>query len=204
MRSTLRSRRLLYSAFTCLFLAISYLTWLMVRPIYSYTSYPHYPSLPGQQSPVTVTAQPTGSNRATAEQPKPTTEYDLSPSFTDTPSTTVLDNSNASTAYGNYSNPTGDEEISSWSFDAKRDAQNYDLSFMQCNKAFNELFKELDRAKMFQKSIGRISPADININWVKSGAVKALIYNGHVSTLIHSDLQRNFSDPNYLAPDSRY
>ena len=189
MRSTLRSRQLLCPGFTCLFLAISYLTWLMVRPIYSRTSYPHYTSLPGQQSLVTVTAQLTSSNRVTVQQPKPTTEYDLSPSFTDTPSTTVLDNSNASTTYGNHSNPTGDEEILNWSFDAKRDAQNYGLSFIQCNKAFNELFEGLDRAKIFQKSIGRISPADININWVKSGAVKALIYNGQVSTLIHSDLQ---------------
>lgn len=188
MHSTLRARQLLCYTFTCLFLAISYLTWLMVRPIYSHTNYPHCPFLPGQQSPVTVTAQPTGINMATVEQLKPTTEYDLSPSFTNTPSTTVLDNSNAITAYGNHSNPMGDEEILSWSFDAKRDAQNYALSFMQCNKAFNKLFKELDRAKMFQKSIGRISPADININWVKSGAVKALIYNGHVSTLIHSAL----------------
>jgi len=187
MHPILTARQLLYSTFICLFLAFSYLSWLMVRSNYARISYPHCPSLSGQHSPVTVTAQPTCSSKDTVKPSEQTTEYDFSLSFTDRPSITVLDNSNASTTYGNCSNPMGDQEILSWSFDAKRDAQSYGLSFMQCNKAF----KELDRPKTYQKSIGWISPADININWVKSSAIKGryTLYTGPVYTRPNSQVQ---------------
>lgn len=183
-----RFRLLLYAAFICLILAFLYLNWLTFRPSYSRSNYPHCSTFPKQQSLVAVTAQPTCGARDTMEPSPQTTGYNFLPSSSGRLSITISGNGSASTVYSNCSNPTGDQEILNWSFNAQRDAQSYGLSSMQCSKAFRELFKELDRAITHQKSIGRISPADIDINWVKRGAVKALIYNGQVSTLIHSTI----------------
>ncbi|KAF2433760.1 hypothetical protein EJ08DRAFT_583334 [Tothia fuscella] len=70
-----------------------------------------------------------------------------------------------------------------WSFDPSRDARNYGLGEEQCHIAFEPLFAELDRAKQHRKSLGNITQDDIDMSWVKEGAIRAMIYDRQIHIL---------------------
>ncbi|KAI9652928.1 MAG: hypothetical protein M1821_007775 [Bathelium mastoideum] len=62
-----------------------------------------------------------------------------------------------------------------WNFDPARDGFNHSLSNSQCEEAFPEYYKEIDRAAAFWKD-EKISQAEMNITG-RTGVVRAMIYD---------------------------
>jgi hypothetical protein len=58
----------------------------------------------------------------------------------------------------------------------------YGLASSECDAAFPNWFKEIDRAVTLRKERANITRMDIDISWKESGAVRALIYNQKVFT----------------------
>lgn len=58
--------------------------------------------------------------------------------------------------------------------------EHYGLSSEQCNKEFSKLFIEVDRSVAHRKNVGNVSSFDIDLDWKKNGAVRAMIYNQKV------------------------
>lgn len=70
---------------------------------------------------------------------------------------------------------------SGWEFNHRRDAQNYGLSEEQCNVAFPELYKEIDRAVQHRKDKwGKITPDETEVAWRGDGIVKAMIHDNQL------------------------
>lgn len=69
-----------------------------------------------------------------------------------------------------------------WQFNATEDARNYGLTASQCAAAFAELFSEIDRAVAHRQKIGSVTPADIDLEWKKEDAVRALVYDRQVQS----------------------
>lgn len=68
-----------------------------------------------------------------------------------------------------------------WTFNHKQDARNYGLSEEQCNIAFPELFKEVDRAVQYRKDTwGPITPDENDVEWRGDGIVKAMIHDNQL------------------------
>ncbi|KAH8692488.1 glycosyl transferase family 90-domain-containing protein [Phaeosphaeriaceae sp. PMI808] len=53
----------------------------------------------------------------------------------------------------------------------------YSFSPEKCNTKFADLFREIDRSVALQKSIGNVTPTDIDLAWKPYGAVRVMIYN---------------------------
>lgn len=63
-----------------------------------------------------------------------------------------------------------------WRFEYARDRNNYGLSEAQCDLAFPELYKEVDRAVAHRRSIAQnISLQDVDVGWRGDGIVRAMI-----------------------------
>ncbi|KXT11753.1 hypothetical protein AC579_1650 [Pseudocercospora musae] len=70
---------------------------------------------------------------------------------------------------------------SGWQFDYKRDGKNYGLSEEQCNVAFPELYKEIDRAVEHRKERwGEITPDEVEVEWRGDGIVRAMIHDNQL------------------------
>jgi hypothetical protein len=82
--------------------------------------------------------------------------------------------------------PSGGNEGSGWIFNTARDAQNYGLRESQCSSAFEPLFAELDRAIEYRKVVGNITSDDVDIGWVKDGAMRIMIFERQVITFLQS------------------
>ncbi|KAI1801779.1 glycosyl transferase family 90-domain-containing protein [Daldinia bambusicola] len=81
--------------------------------------------------------------------------------------------------------PSPDDE--SWTFDTKRDSLNYGLSDSQCEKAFPDLYQELDRARNFLLDRNRrVKESDVHIDAKKDytglshGEFHVMIANGEL------------------------
>ena len=74
-----------------------------------------------------------------------------------------------------------DEDKDGWYFDSARDARTFTLSDSQCSSAFSNLFFEIERAVTYRKSIGNVTPEDIDISWQDDGGVRAMICDQQVS-----------------------
>ncbi|KAH8595077.1 glycosyl transferase family 90-domain-containing protein [Bisporella sp. PMI_857] len=64
-----------------------------------------------------------------------------------------------------------------WLFDSTRDARDFRLTAKQCNTAFPGLFTEIDKAVSYRKTIGNVTPSDLDLSWQEDGGVRALIYD---------------------------
>jgi hypothetical protein len=69
----------------------------------------------------------------------------------------------------------------SWSFDHHRDQRNFGLSDDQCDAAFPDLYREIDRAVAWRKNskLRNITPEQLDVSW-KTELLRAMIYNGQV------------------------
>jgi hypothetical protein len=70
-----------------------------------------------------------------------------------------------------------------WKFDAARDSRAYGLTTEQCESAFPGLFTEIERAVAYRKSVGQISPEDIDISSRDPGVVQAMILDQQVRAI---------------------
>jgi len=70
---------------------------------------------------------------------------------------------------------------SGWTFDYKRDARNFGLDEEQCQIAFPDLYKEIDRAVAHRKEIGKkITLGDMDVEWRSDGMVRAMIHDNQL------------------------
>jgi hypothetical protein len=70
-----------------------------------------------------------------------------------------------------------------WKFNATRDSRAYGLTTEQCESAFPGLFTEIERAVAYRKSVGQISPEDIDISSRDNGCVQAMIVDQQVRAI---------------------
>lgn len=67
---------------------------------------------------------------------------------------------------------------SGWVFDWEKDGRNYGLTEEQCNFAFPELYKEIERAVMHRKDkLGLLQEEDMDVVWRGDGMVQAMIHD---------------------------
>jgi hypothetical protein len=71
----------------------------------------------------------------------------------------------------------------------------YSLDTAECSAEFKDLFKEIERAAAHRNTIGNVTKADISLDWIEDGAVRAMIYRQKVQ-----NLQRHISIMNYDSP----
>ncbi|KAF1954587.1 hypothetical protein CC80DRAFT_526673 [Byssothecium circinans] len=57
------------------------------------------------------------------------------------------------------------------------DFERYGFSAAQCSSEFKSLFQEIERAAAHRKSVGKVKESDIDLDWNKEGAMRAMIYN---------------------------
>jgi hypothetical protein len=68
-----------------------------------------------------------------------------------------------------------------WVFDYKKHGRNYGLSDEQCNFAFPDLYREIDRAVEHRKTVvGNITPDETEVEWRGDGIVKAMIHDNQL------------------------
>lgn len=70
-----------------------------------------------------------------------------------------------------------------WTFDTKRDEREYGLSDVQCDAAFPNFYKEIDRAVAFRKEndLGRVKEEDVDIEWRGGGEIiRLMLYDRQV------------------------
>lgn len=70
-----------------------------------------------------------------------------------------------------------------WVFDIKRDERHYGLSEAQCDAAFPDFYKEIDRAVAFreEKGLGNIREEDVDIEWRQEGEIiRIMLYDRQV------------------------
>jgi hypothetical protein len=65
-------------------------------------------------------------------------------------------------------------------FDFRRDATNYGLSESQCNAAFPDLFKEIERAVQYREKVGKMSVEELDVGWRGDGIVRAMIHKNRL------------------------
>jgi hypothetical protein len=58
----------------------------------------------------------------------------------------------------------------------------YGLGAAECNAEFKDSFQEIERAATHRKIIGNVTKADVDLEWIKDGAVRAMIYRQKVRT----------------------
>lgn len=70
---------------------------------------------------------------------------------------------------------------SGWQYNYERDGRNYGLSEDQCNAAFPELYKEIDRAVQHRREKwGKITPDETEVAWRGDGIVQAMIHDNQL------------------------
>jgi hypothetical protein len=76
---------------------------------------------------------------------------------------------------------TADPPPQPWSFDHRRDQRNFGLSDDQCDAAFPDLYREIDRAVAWRRGSGlhNITPADLDVSW-KTEMLRAMIFDQQV------------------------
>ncbi|KAL1588696.1 hypothetical protein WHR41_02673 [Cladosporium halotolerans] len=67
-----------------------------------------------------------------------------------------------------------------WIYKYPRDARNYGLDELQCQVAFPDLYKEVDRAAAWWKERGGVTEREIDVGWRGDGIVRAMIYDNQL------------------------
>lgn len=84
-----------------------------------------------------------------------------------------------------------------WVFDTKRDERHYGLSEAQCDAAFPDFYKEIDRAVAFRKEndLGDIKEEDVDIEWRSGGEImRIMLYDRQVRTMCHKQYSTKLMD----------
>lgn len=76
-------------------------------------------------------------------------------------------------------------------FDPQRDERQYGLSEAQCDAAFPNFYKEIDRAVAFRKEdgVGHIKEEDVDIDWRDGEIIRVLLYDRQVRYSCHKHFQ---------------
>ena len=71
-----------------------------------------------------------------------------------------------------------------WVFDTKRDERHYGLNEAQCDAAFPDFYKEIDRAVAFrrEKDLANIREEDVDIEWRSGEIIRVMLYDRQVSS----------------------
>lgn len=80
-------------------------------------------------------------------------------------------------------------EAERWSFDYRRDGDNYGLDTQQCQDAFPGLFEDIERAKNTRIGKGKVTPQDLTSFELSKGMVRALIFDGQVRQMRSHKMQ---------------
>jgi hypothetical protein len=79
-----------------------------------------------------------------------------------------------------------------WTFDTQRDERNFGLNDAQCDAAFPDYYKEVDRAVAYFKQQGNITEDRVDISWRLDEIVRVMIHdrqvNLHRSPIAHFSL----------------
>jgi hypothetical protein len=70
---------------------------------------------------------------------------------------------------------------SGWAFDTQRDESNFGLDNEQCEAAFPNYYKEVDRAHDFFQKQGNITEDQVDISWREDEIVRVMIHSRQVS-----------------------
>lgn len=73
-------------------------------------------------------------------------------------------------------------ENKNWTFDPDKDAEDYGLDDGKCDAAFPDMYFEIERAATSWKQNRSITVEDVEVSWKATGLVRAMIYDGHVSS----------------------
>jgi hypothetical protein len=95
--------------------------------------------------------------------------------------------------HATVSNPpqSTDQLPEGWVFDTKRDERKYGLSEAQCDAAFPDFYKEIDRAVAFrkEKKLGDVRVEDVDIEWRQEGEIiRIMIYDRQVRLISHKHI----------------
>lgn len=61
--------------------------------------------------------------------------------------------------------------------------ESYGLASAKCNTEFGPLFKEIERSAAHRKSIGNVTPTDLDLGTMGDGVVRAMIWRQKVAFL---------------------
>jgi len=90
--------------------------------------------------------------------------------------------------------PPALEKLDPWQFNSTRDANNFALSYQQCDEAFPDFYQEIDRAVTLRKEkLGRIEINDTSIDWRDDGIFRGLIHNNKLRILETRKIRENKS-----------
>lgn len=78
--------------------------------------------------------------------------------------------------------PSLGSRVGRWQFDTKRDARNYGLSERQCNGAFPDYYREIERAVTWRKEekLPNIEEHQMDISWRNGEIIRLMIYDRQV------------------------
>jgi hypothetical protein len=70
-----------------------------------------------------------------------------------------------------------------WKFNVDTDGRNYELSDKQCDAAFPDYYKEIERAVAWRKeqNLTNIEESQMDISWGGSEIIRLMIYDRQVS-----------------------
>jgi hypothetical protein len=73
-----------------------------------------------------------------------------------------------------------------WDFDTKRDERDFGLSNEQCEQAFPDYYKEIDRAVAYFQDKGNVTEEEVDIEWRGGEIVRVIIYERQVRSRVVS------------------
>ena len=89
---------------------------------------------------------------------------------------------------------------SQWTYQYPRDARNYGLSQEQCESAFPDLYKEIDRAVAWTKEKkGSVTEDDLGVGWRGDGITRALVYDNQLYIIAGHNIWDHNHRPRQLA-----
>lgn len=80
-------------------------------------------------------------------------------------------------------NATAQDDQVAWTFNYKRDRNNYGLDEEQCLSAFPGQYEDIERAVKVRKRWGKVTEQDLSSFDLTKGMVRGMIYDREVSTL---------------------
>ncbi|KAF1971699.1 hypothetical protein BU23DRAFT_590588 [Bimuria novae-zelandiae CBS 107.79] len=76
--------------------------------------------------------------------------------------------------------------------------EGYALAGAECDTEFKDLFKEIERSGTHRKSIGKVTPADLDLHWIDDGGVRAMIHRQKLF-ILESKLESEYHLPRALS-----
>ncbi|KAM3416276.1 hypothetical protein BST61_g7882 [Cercospora zeina] len=96
--------------------------------------------------------------------------------------------------------PPRPQATQSWTYAYREHGRNFGLTEEQCGAAFPDLFKEIDRAVEYRKTVaGNITQDETSVDWKEDGIVKAQIYENQLYILDPRGITDGNTRPRALA-----